>query len=176
MQLKYTVLAAALSAIAAADFVIVTRPSIQNIDLSNIQSQVSSLLSVASSRIGDLTKSLPSSEIARASSANSALRNFVSTASLSVPAKVTELGQFEILTATPSWYSALPSDLKSYYDANNAKAQGIANEVAGITSSAAGPSQTGTAAGAKSTGAASAEKVKAYMGVGAAAAFGVFVL
>lgn len=57
----------------------------------------------------------------------------------------------------------------------------MVNAAAGVTPAPSGtsgqPSRTGTvAAGASGTGAASAEKVKAYMGVGAAAAFGVFVL
>jgi hypothetical protein len=53
--------------------------------------------------------------------------------------------------------------------------QSAINEVAGRASNNVGPSKTGTAAGSKDTGAASADKVAKYMGVGAAAAFGVFV-
>jgi len=108
-------------------------------------------------------------------SANSALNNFIATASVSVPAQVTELGKFERFTTTPSWYSALPSELRAYYDGNNKRVQSAINEVAGRASNNVGPSRTGTA-GAQGTGAASVEKVAGYMGAGAAAVFGVFVL
>jgi len=192
MQLKYTVLAAALSASVAADFVIYTipiprldgdvRPShpsklpTASLTPTQIASALASFSSAAESRVADLTKSVPTSQVAQAISANSALRNFVSTASISVPPQVTEIGKYERFSTTPSWYSALPSDLRSYYDGNNARVQSVINEVAGRTPSSAGPSQTGTAAGAQGTGAAGTEKVGRYMGVGAAAAFGVFVL
>jgi hypothetical protein len=98
---------------------------------------------------------------------------FVATApsSLSIPSDVTEIGKFQTFTSTPAWYTALPSDLKAYYDGNNAKVQSVVDEVA-----ANGKSAT-SAAAPKSTGAASNEKVVQYMGVGAAAAMaGVFVL
>jgi hypothetical protein len=115
-------------------------------------------------------------------SAQTALANFVATApsSYSIPAKVTDIGAFETFSTTPAWYTALPSDLKAYYDGNNAKAQSVINEALGKTTSmgAAGASGTG-AAGAKSTGAAAlgTEKVVGYVGVGVAAAMaGVFAL
>jgi hypothetical protein len=192
MQFKL-LLASALASSAAADFVIYTIP-IPNLDLGNvrppshplsasprttntpqqIQSGIASFSNAIISRVGQLTQSPPASELSAAVSANSALQKFVATASVSVPAQVTELGKYERFTETPAWYSALPSDLRAYYEGNNAKVQSVINEAAGRASNNAGPSQTGTAAGAKDTGAASAEKVKAYMGVGAAAVFGVF--
>jgi hypothetical protein len=98
---------------------------------------------------------------------------FVATApsSLSIPSGVTEIGAFQTFTSTPAWYTALPSDLKAYYDGNNAKVQSVVDEVA-----ANGKSAT-SASGPKSTGAASNEKVVQYLGVGAAAAMaGVFAL
>jgi|TARA_R110002003_G_scaffold107_6_gene8999 hypothetical protein len=86
---------------------------------------------------------------------------------------VTQIGAIETFTTgAPSWYSALPSDLKSYYDQNNARVQSVVNEAFAVSSSA-----SNTAAGSKSTGAASNEKIVQYVGVGAAAAFaGVFAL
>ncbi|KAH7406843.1 hypothetical protein DE146DRAFT_630123 [Phaeosphaeria sp. MPI-PUGE-AT-0046c] len=173
MQLKSIVVAAALSASVAANFVIVTIPDI-NIDFFNAKSQFNSLTAAAASRYAQVTASLPTSEISRAASAQLALNSFLATASLKdVPAKVTEIGAFETITNTPAWFSQLPSNLKSYYESQNAQAQSIVNEVAGNKASSA----VSAAAGPKSTGAASHDKVVQYMGVGAAAAMaGVFAL
>jgi hypothetical protein len=175
--MKLTLLAPTLLAtLATADFVIVTIPLPAVNPFNNFGSQVASFSSAILSRVNDLTASLPASELARGISANSALQQFVKTASVSVDPKVTQLGAFERLSETPTWYTVLPSDLRAYYDGNNAKVQSAINEVAGRTPSMTGPSQTGSAAGAKGTGSANAEKVMGYMGVGAAAAFGAFVL
>jgi hypothetical protein len=143
-----------------------------------LQSQLNSFTSAAASRFAQLTASIPSSELSRGASAQQALASFVATApsSLSIPAKVTEIGALETLTSTPAWFTALPSDVKSYYESQNARAQSVVNELAGAqpssasrAASAAGPSSTGAAAGS--------EKVIKYMGVaGAAAVAGVFAL
>ncbi|KAH7066769.1 hypothetical protein BKA63DRAFT_495669 [Paraphoma chrysanthemicola] len=172
MQLKFTLLAAALSASVASEFVIVTIPRPQ-IDIFNIQSQISSLQNFVTSRIGQLTASLPASEISRAASAQQALASFVATATYDIPDKVTQIGAIETFTSgVPSWYSALPSDLKSYYDQNNARVQSVVNEAFAVSSS-----PTGTAGAARSTGVAQREKVVQYVGVAGAAAFaGVMAL
>jgi hypothetical protein len=98
---------------------------------------------------------------------------FVATApsSLSIPAKVTEIGAFETFSTTPAWFTALPTDLKQYYESQNAKVQSVVDDAVGKGSSSL------SAAAPKSTGAAGSEKVVKYMGVGAAAAMaGVFAL
>jgi hypothetical protein len=95
-----------------------------------------------------------------------------------VPTEIADAA-FTTFSTTPAWYSALPSDLKAYYDGNNAKVQSVVNELAGVTGSATvGGSASRTGASApKSTAAASNEKVVQYLGVGAAAAMvGVFAL
>lgn len=173
MQLKSIIVAAALSASVSANFVIVTRPDI-NVDIFNIQSQYNSITAAAASRIAQLTASVPASAISRGASAQQALNSFLATASLrDVPAKVTEIGAIETITSTPAWFSQLPTDLKSYYESQNAQVQSIVNEVAGNKASSA----VSAASGPKSTGAASQDKVVKYMGVGAAAAMaGVFAL
>jgi hypothetical protein len=138
------------------------------------QSQASVRTAAAASRFADLTKSLPASELSRGASAQQALNSFLATASLTgVPAKVTELGALETLTSTPAWFSQLPSDLKSYYESQNARVQSVVNEVVGGKPSSA----VSAASGPSSTGAASQEKIVQYLGAGAAAAMaGVFAL
>ncbi|KAF1914563.1 hypothetical protein BDU57DRAFT_519624 [Ampelomyces quisqualis] len=177
MQIKSVLVSAALSATVASNFVIVTVPSL-DVDIFNIQSQFNSIKSNAASRIADLTASLPTSELSRGASAQQALNSFVATApsSLSIPARVTDIGAIETLTSTPAWFSALPSDLRSYYESQNAKVQSVVNDAAGAQASSA--SRSGGAAGPQSTGAAAgSEKVVKYMGVaGAAAVAGVFAL
>lgn len=90
---------------------------------------------------------------------------------------MTQIAALETFTTTPAWYSALPSDLKSYYDERNAQAQSVVNQVIGVTESASA-TPSGTAAGsANPTGAANVDKAAQYVGVGAAALFaGVFAL
>ena len=75
----------------------------------------------------------------------------------------------------PAWYSALPSDVKSYYDGNNAKVQSFINQAILGTAAPSGSvmgsaSKTGAAA-ASGTGAAGSEKVVKYVGAGMMAAF-----
>lgn len=94
---------------------------------------------------------------------------------------MTKIGALETFTTVPAWYSALPSDLKSYYDANNARVQSLVNEAinganATTTGASAAGSATGTGARPQSTGAAPSSVVKA-LGAGVAAAFvGVMAL
>jgi hypothetical protein len=147
-------------------------------------SYISSVLNVATSRLGALTASVGVSDVSRAASVHNALENFVKTATFKdIPDKVTQIGALETLSSTPAWYSALPSDVKSYYDQRNAQAQSVLNEIvngpqSATPSGSGGAAPSGTAAGnAKPTGAASADKVVQYAGVGAAALFaGVFAL
>lgn len=90
---------------------------------------------------------------------------------------MTEVGALERFTTTPAWYSALPSDLRAYFDGNNVKAQSLVNDVLGKTTGSVTGGATGTAAGTRSTGVATPEKVVQYMGAGVAAAMaGVFAL
>jgi hypothetical protein len=103
------------------------------------------------------------------------LVSFVATASYSIPSEVTALAGFETFTTVPAWYSALPSDVKSYYDKNNALVQSVLNQaVLGNATQSGSATKSGTGATASQTGA--ANKVVA-MGAGMAAAFlGVIAL
>ena len=133
------------------------------------------------SKINDLTASLGPSALSQAASAHTALASFVATASYSIPSEVTALGALETFTTVPDWYSALPSDVKSYYDANNARVQSLVNEAvnganATTTGAGASGSASGTAANPQSTGAAPSSVAK-VVGAGVAAAFvGVMAL
>lgn len=90
-----------------------------------------------------------------------------------MPSKVTEVGAIETLNSTPAWFSQLPSDVKSYYESQNARVQSVVNEVVGGKASSA----VSAASGPSSTGAASHDKIAHYLGAGAAAAMaGVFAL
>lgn len=77
----------------------------------------------------------------------------------------------------PQWYSALPSDVKSYYDRNNKVVESIIFKAVGVnqTETASGAATaTGSSAGASQTGAGSKVTV---LGAGVAAAFlGVIAL
>ncbi|KAF1947446.1 hypothetical protein EJ02DRAFT_449619 [Clathrospora elynae] len=187
-NLALVVSVAALSTTALAEFVILTSlPTPTNLAvLTDIDSYVSSLQNFITSKLGaELTAS---SALYAAASAQSALASFVATASYDIDSQVTEVGALETFTSTPAWYMALPSDVKSYYDKNNAEVQSLLNEAvngenatttaasASGTGSAAGASATGSAAGAKPTGAAMG-KVVGVVGAGVAAAFaGVMAL
>jgi hypothetical protein len=101
------------------------------------------------------------------------LASFVATASYSIPSGVTALDGLETFTSVPNWYSALPSDVKSYYDKNNKVVESILFRAAGVnqtgTASGSGSAtKSGTGAAASATG--GANKVAA-MGAGMAAAF-----
>ncbi|KAH7389822.1 hypothetical protein BKA66DRAFT_568743 [Pyrenochaeta sp. MPI-SDFR-AT-0127] len=179
MQIKNILFAAALSTTAVADFVVITSiPTPTAIpDLSNLRSYINSLENFVTSKIGELTASLGPSALSQAASAQTALASFVATASYDIPDEVTKIGGLETFTTVPTWYSALPSDLKSYYDANNARVQSLINEaVNGASAANTGASPTGTGARPQSTGAAPSSAVKA-LGAGVAAAFvGVLAL
>lgn len=134
------------------------------------------------SELGQLTASIGPSGISKAASVHTALASFVATASYSIPSEVTKLGALETFTTVPAWYSALPSDVKSYYDANNARVQSLVDQaVLGSAANATSTSKiaTGTAAvttKSTATGAAS-EKIVGLVGAGFAAAFaGVMAL
>ncbi|KAH4091097.1 hypothetical protein HBH46_187470 [Parastagonospora nodorum] len=173
MQIKNALVVAALSATVASEFAVVTRPSV-NINFGDsIQSQIAALRSEVAAAIASITASAPAAELSRAASAHSALIQFVATASVSVPPEVTKIGGFTTLSATPAWFSGLPSDLRSYYDQQNSKVQSVVDSIAGGAQSA---SRTGGQA-PKSTAAASQERVVGILGVaGAAAMAGVFAL
>ncbi|KAJ4373143.1 hypothetical protein N0V83_003434 [Neocucurbitaria cava] len=189
MQIKNLaalVAAAALSSTTVADFVIITKIPTPTAIPDNIQSYISSLENFVTSKIGELTASLGTSAVSEAASAHTALESFVKTASYSIPSDVTDIGALETFTTVPDWYSALPSDVKSYYDANNAKVQSLLNEAilganatttgASVSGSKTG-SATGSAATAQSTGGAAPSSVAKVVGAGVAAAFvGVLAL
>lgn len=137
------------------------------------QSFASSVKNFVTANIASATASAPASALSRAASAQSALVAFAKTASVSIPSAVTEVKGLETFTSVPAWYSALPSDVKSYYDENNSKVQALVNQAilgTAAPSGSAQPSATGSA-GAKSTGAASSERVVQYVGAGVAAGF-----
>jgi hypothetical protein len=119
----------------------------------------------------------------------------VATASYSIPSDVADIGALETFTTAPAWYTALPSDLKSYYDSKNAVVQSVVNvavngenaggsttvapsgSAGGAAKSSGSAQASGTGAGTQSTGAASPERMVQYVGAGAAAVFaGVLAL
>jgi hypothetical protein len=96
---------------------------------------------------------------------------------------VTQLGAIETFGSTPAWYSALPSDVKSYYDEYNKEVNSVLVEAIGgkpaANTTSGGGSATGSAgaAGATGTNGAAADRVLGVMGAGIAAAFaGVMAL
>lgn len=121
-----------------------------------------------------------------ASSARAGLASFVATASFSIPPQVTQLTAVETFSATPAWYSALPSDVKAYYDKFNQEVQGLIDQAILGTSAAATPASgatakpTGASAGAKPTETGAAAILRSpvgAMGAGIVAAFaGVMAL
>lgn len=136
------------------------------------------------SKIADLTASLGPSALSQAESAHTALASFVATASYSIPSDVTALDALETFSTVPDWYSALPSDVRSYYDANNARVQSLVNEAilgpnattTGASAASSGASAASSAGAAQQTGAAT-EKVVGMVGAGVAAVFaGVMAL
>ena len=135
----------------------------------------SSILSEVSAGLASLTAS---SNLAAASSAHAGLASFAATATYSIPAAVTSVGGLETLASTPAWYSALPSNVKSYYDEWNREIQGLVDQAILGTSAAASGTQNSEATGASAsagsseTGAANANAgVVGVLGAGLAAAF-----
>jgi len=96
---------------------------------------------------------------------------------------VTAVGGIETFSATPAWYSALPSDVKSYYDELNQEVQELIleavqgpNATTTTTETASKSSGASGTAGPNETGA-GAHKVVGLVGAGVAAAFaGVMAL
>ena len=105
-----------------------------------------------------------------------ALASFAATATqYSIPSGVTALNGLETFTTLPTWYSALPSEVKSYYDKEGKvvesilfKAVGVNQTATGSVSGSAGATKTGSGSGASQTGAAGRVAV---VGAGVAAAF-----
>jgi hypothetical protein len=152
--------------------------------LIKIDGYASSVFNVVETGLAQLTQA---SALSAAVSANQALASFVATASYDIPSGVTELGALETFSTTPAWYSALPSDLKSYYDKYNSEVQRLVNQAilgengtvastTGASASGSGATSASGTAGATETGAAMGNVV-AMLGAGAAAAFaGVMAL
>ncbi|KAH6872233.1 hypothetical protein J4E91_009969 [Alternaria rosae] len=183
MQFKNLALLTAVAGTAVAEFAIITTPFPTNLNvLTDIDGYASSVLNVVETGLASLTAA---SNIAAAKSAHDGLKSFAATASYSIPSGVTELGALETLSETPAWYSALPSDVKSYYDKYNQEVQRLVNQailgengtLATTTGAgASGASATGASASATGTGAAMSNVV-GVMGAGFAAAFaGVMAL
>jgi len=140
---------------------------------------ISSIENFVTSRLASLTQG---SALSAAASAHKGLASFAATASYSIPSEVTALNEIETFSATPDWYSALPSDVKSYYDKYNQEVQELIVEAVqgpnATTTTGAASKSTGVSgtAGPKETGA-GAQKVVGLVGAGVAAAFaGVMAL
>ncbi|KAJ4339884.1 hypothetical protein N0V87_002822 [Didymella glomerata] len=175
--MKFTLLAAALAATTAADFVVVTAiPTPTDLSqLLNIKSYASSLANYVTAEIASLTAAADASAVSEKAKIQKELASFAATASYSIPSGVTALKGLETFTTVPDWYSALPSDVKSYYDKNNKVVESILFQAAGVNqtgtasgSGSASATRSGTGASASQTGA--ANKV-AVVGAGMAAAF-----
>jgi hypothetical protein len=183
MQFKnLAVLAAAGTAVA--EFAIITTPVPTNLGdiLTNANGYASSVLNEVSMGLASLTQG---SALQAAASAHKGLASFVATASYSIPSEVTKVGALETFSETPAWYSALPSDIKSYYDSYNAEVQRLVNQaILGNNGTTASTTRSGSSgatgasgtAGPAETGAAMGNMV-GMMGAGVAAAFaGVMAL
>lgn len=178
MQFKNLSLAiiATVASTAVAEFAIITTPFPTNLNvLTDLPAYKSSILSEVSAGLASLTAS---SNLAAASSAHAGLASFAATATYSIPAAVTSVGGLETLASTPAWYSALPSNVKSYYDEWNREIQGLVDQAILGTSAAASGTQNSEATGASAsagsseTGAANANAgVVGVLGAGLAAAF-----
>ncbi|KAL6705641.1 hypothetical protein ACN47E_006588 [Coniothyrium glycines] len=183
MQFKnIAVVAAVLASSALAEFVVITQiPTPTDLSaLTNPESFISSLENFVTSKIGEFAAD--SSAVSAASSARAVLGSFVATATYSIPPGVTQLTAIETYTTVPDWYTALPSDIKSYYDQQNALYQSLLNEAIlgpnATTTSGLSGSATRSASGASTsqTGAAP-DKAIAMVGAGFAAVFaGVLAL
>ncbi|KAH3953983.1 hypothetical protein HBH70_114710 [Parastagonospora nodorum] len=116
MHFKNTLLIAALSAGAAADFIVITEypQALQTLSPEQSEQWISSNLPALQNEF--LQIATDTSYLAQATSVIPELRNFVATASVSIPPVVTAVDQFTIYTTVPSWYSELPSGVKSFYD------------------------------------------------------------
>ncbi|KZM20366.1 uncharacterized protein EKO05_0006924 [Ascochyta rabiei] len=173
--MKFTLIAAALTATTAADFVVVTAiPTPTDLSqLLNLKSYASSLAGYVTAELASFTAGANPSAISEKAKIQKELASFAATASYSIPSGVTALTGLETFTTVPDWYSALPSDVKSYYDKNNAIVESILFQAVGVNqtgtaSGSAGATRSGTGATASQTGA--ANKVAA-MGAGMAAVF-----
>ncbi|CAN9094257.1 unnamed protein product [Alternaria alternata] len=183
MQFKnLAILAAAGTAVA--EFAIITTPIPTNLGevLTNADGYASSVLNEVSMGLASLTQG---SALSAAASAHKGLASFVATASYSIPSEVTKVGALETFSETPAWYSALPSDIKSYYDSYNAEVQRLVNQaILGENGTTASTTRSGSggatgasaSSGPSETGAAMGNMV-GMMGAGVAAAFaGVMAL
>ncbi|KAJ4325286.1 hypothetical protein N0V94_000810 [Neodidymelliopsis sp. IMI 364377] len=168
MHIKSTLIAAALAASATADFVVVTAfptPTDLSVIL-QLDSYISSLADYVTKAIATADPSL----IAQKAKVQKELASFAATATYSIPSDVTALANIATFTTIPAWYSALPSDVKSYYDKENAIVESILYQAVGVnqTSGSGKATASGTGTAASQTGAATKVGV---LGVGMAAAF-----
>ncbi|EMD94855.1 hypothetical protein COCC4DRAFT_33835 [Bipolaris maydis ATCC 48331] len=174
--LIFAILAAASTTVA--EFAIITTPLPTNLNvLTDLSAYKSSILSQVSSGLASLTGD--PAAVSSAASAHKGLASFAATATYSIPPKVTEIGALETFSTTPVWYSALPTDVKAYYDEFNKEVQGLIDQaILGerkneTETQSGGSSPTGTSggAGAKETGGASGMRsAVGVMGAGIAVA------
>lgn len=148
--------------------------------LLNIKSYASSLAGYVTQELASFTAAANPSAVSEKAKIQKELASFAATASYSIPSGVTALTGLETFTTVPDWYSALPSDVKSYYDKNNKVVESILFQAAGVnqTGTASGSSASATASGTGASASATggANKVTA-MGAGMAVAFlGVIAL
>ncbi|USP80194.1 hypothetical protein yc1106_07468 [Curvularia clavata] len=164
-----------------AEFAIITTPVPTNLAvLTDLSGYKSSILAQVSSGLSSLTGD--PANIRSASSAHAGLASFVATATYSIPPKVTDLTALETFSTTPVWYSALPTDVKAYYDKFNKGVQDLVDQaILGETKNATSDASA-KATGASSTGkpqetGAAMQNTAGIMGAGIAVAFaGVMAL
>jgi hypothetical protein len=131
-----------------------------------LDSYISSLADYVTKAIATADPSL----IAQKAKIQKELASFAATATYSIPSDVTALANIATFTTVPAWYSALPSDVKSYYDKENAIVESILYQAVGVnqTSASGKATASGTGTAASQTGAATKVGV---LGAGMAAAF-----
>ncbi|KAH7406847.1 hypothetical protein DE146DRAFT_753394 [Phaeosphaeria sp. MPI-PUGE-AT-0046c] len=118
MHVKSTLFtaAAALSAGAVADFLVVTNypQALQTLSPEQADAWISSNLPSIQAEFASLATD--ASYLNAAASVIPALRGFAATATVSVPAVVTALDDFTIYTSPPAWYTQLPTGVRAFYD------------------------------------------------------------
>ncbi|KAH7081027.1 hypothetical protein FB567DRAFT_606465 [Paraphoma chrysanthemicola] len=126
MHVRNLVLTAAT---AAADFIVITKypTGLSTLDSQQQASYLASVLPNLQSQF--LSLATDTSYLARATSVVPQMREFVETATVSIPPVVTATDDIQIFTTVPAWYSQLPSGVRALYDEVGSKIEDALNDV-----------------------------------------------
>ncbi|KAH7066773.1 hypothetical protein BKA63DRAFT_127505 [Paraphoma chrysanthemicola] len=116
------------AATAAAEFIVITKyPSgLSTLDAQQQASYLASVLPNVQSQL--LNLATDTSYLARATSVVPQLREFVETATVSIPPVVTATDDIQIFTTVPPWYSELPSGVRALYDEVGSRVEDVLND------------------------------------------------